>query len=75
MSRRKKVREPTREERLYDHVRALLAAKEITPEMVFNLLWIGHRLWIQGLGVPVEHVDEIIAKAFADAEKEKQNES
>ena len=62
--KKNKVKEITREELLSNHVAALLAAKQITPSMIYDLVLDGCKVYKQGVGLPEKVVLQAIIDQF-----------
>lgn len=67
MSKRRKNPPPSTKELLYQQVTGLLVEPTVTPMQVYNLLVMGHRVYKQGMGLPLrEAVWKSILDAFRD---------
>jgi hypothetical protein len=60
MPRKNRLKSPDREDVLRIHIRTLLSANEVTPQMIMDLLFIGHLIWKQGIGIPVCHIETLV---------------
>lgn len=60
---------PAREAQLRDQVSQILAAPQITPMMISNLLMMGARIYKDGMGLPQHAVWNAILAGFADHDR------
>ena len=59
----------TVEEEIRSKITELLNTETITPMLVYEVLLVGHRMFKQGVGIPVDHVWTSILSAFADGDR------
>jgi hypothetical protein len=69
-SRKNRKRKPPGiKELLTEKVSDFLAAGNITPMMVYDILLTGHRVYRQGTGLPHEEIWRAIINGFSDHER------